>query len=388
MSVQPSPTAFTIDRMPSDVPTSLGYGHLLRHAAQASGRSVIEITKEFRSLEKGPGKLTLAEYVRYGLHHADRFDDEGRAAFIHGNLHWPVAHACNDRKWFGAAEDKILTEMILHAGGIPVPRTLGVFDTTSRRYPGQKALRTPDDLREVILANATDGVFCKPVAGIISAGAFRVEQALRDTIRPTGADPMDWDGFATNYLGGHAYLVQTQLENDGSILPWTSALATVRTSTIMMPDRTLSPFALLKIPQGKNVADNFWRAGNLACGLDVDSGRVQRIVRDGSPELDLLPDHPDIPGLMGLKMPHWDALRDIVAEVARLFAPLRYHSTDIALTPDGPVVVEVNYGGSMELVQTGCGKGFLTPEVRELFESCNAVSGKPKSRRFGFLRRR
>ena len=45
----------------------------------------------------------------------------------------------------------------------------------------------------------------------------------------------------------------------------------------------------------------------------------------------------------------------------------------MALTEDGPVVVEVNNGCAFELVQIATGKGFLTDEILNFFEE----SGHP-----------
>jgi hypothetical protein len=50
---------------------------------------------------------------------------------------------------------------------------------------------------------------------------------------------------------------------------------------------------------------------------------------------------------------------------ARIFAPLRFQSWDIALTESGPVVVEVNPGSSFVLSQIASGNGFLTDEFLE-----------------------
>jgi hypothetical protein len=72
---------------------------------------------------------------------------------------------------------------------------------------------------------------------------------------------------------------------------------------------------------------------------------------------------------MGLTLPHWDKVIEINAKAANLFGPIRYQSTDIAITPSGPVVVELNYGGGFDLPQYASGRGMLTPKVRSFFES-------------------
>ena len=75
-------------------------------------------------------------------------------------------------------------------------------------------------------------------------------------------------------------------------------------------------------------------------------------------------------------------LRDLNAACARLFAPIRYHSLDIAITDKGPVVIEINFGGGFDLPQFATGKGLLTDEIRGFFES----RGYNFGRRFGSRR--
>ena len=43
---------------------------------------------------------------------------------------------------------------------------------------------------------------------------------------------------------------------------------------------------------------------------------------------------------------------------------------DIAITPAGPMLIEINTGGSFTLPQFATGRGFLTDEVRAFFREC------------------
>src|SRR3546814_19752157 len=64
--------------------------------------------------------------------------------------------------------------------------------------------------------------------------------------------------------------------------------------------------------------------------------------------------------LVGTRLPHWQAVRRVNDACARLFAPVRYQSLDIALTDAGPVVVEVNVGGPSVLPPLATGQGLPT----------------------------
>ena len=104
-------------------------------------------------------------------------------------------------------------------------------------------------------------------------------------------------------------------------------------------------------------------------------------------EVEFLEDHPDTPSLMVLTLPYWNELKEITARAARIFAPVRYQSTDIALTEDGPVIVELNYGGGFDLPQYASGRGMLTPKVRAFFENFGYDFDAPKKKRKSLFRR-
>ncbi|MWD27909.1 hypothetical protein E0K89_010530 [Aquicoccus sp. SCR17] len=74
--------------------------------------------------------------------------------------------------------------------------------------------------------------------------------------------------------------------------------------------------------------------------------------------------------MLRANLPHWGSRRALNEKVALIHAPNRYGSTDIALTEDGPVVVEVNNGCAFELMQLATGKGFLTDDILGFFHGC------------------
>ena len=66
---------------------------------------------------------------------------------------------------------------------------------------------------------------------------------------------------------------------------------------------------------------------------------------------------------------------------SEIFAPVRYQSVDVAITPDGPMLIEINTGGAFDLAQLANGRGFLTDEVQEFFRECGVRPWAPKTRR-------
>lgn len=385
MNIQTPVSAVDLDHQSYLSARDSDHKDLLVHAARQSGRSVFQIQREFRQMARSHSRLNMVEYIRHGLFRHDRFTDDQRAAYISNDLHWDITHKCNNRGWTGAAEDKAVAGLLLSAGGVPTPESLGVIDTSPRIYPGLARIAGPDQLRALLLEQIGTGIFGKIVDGMVSFGTFRIESADATHLTCTGHAPMTYASFMADFVGKNAYILQRKLSNHPDIARHASALATVRMVNMVREDGVYCPLAIIKLPQGDNIADAFWRPGNLACEVDVATGVIRTIAERAGPEVKFHADHPTVPGLMGMTLPHWNTLIEINARAAQIFAPIRYQSTDIAITAEGPVIVELNYGGGFDLPQYASGRGMLTPEVRAFFES-HGWSFEAQKRRSLFAR--
>lgn len=339
-------------------------------AARQSGRSPISMWFDYRRLHKGRGKLRFYEYMMYELYDLSRWQEGERERFVSAHIHWPLVNQCNDRKWWAVTEDKWISAGLLERNGIPVPRSVAVIDRGRRLYPDLPKLSDAAGLRD-FLRGAAFPLFVKNISGMWSAGAMRLMGCDTTHVQIDGRDPATYDQLADEILGDGAYLVQECLAPHSFFDGLTGATATVRCLNLIGADGLRVPHVMLKLPMGGNIADNFWRPGNLLARLDPESGEILSLV--GS-EAGVLHRHDRLPGhdraLVGERLPHWDSLRALNEKVALIHAPNRYGSTDIALTEDGPVVVEVNNGCAFELMQIATGKGFLTDDILGFFHGC------------------
>jgi hypothetical protein len=362
--------AVTRDRTDRDShqPTLLDF---LRHAQRNSGRRAMELAREFLHLQRGVGKLTLPEYVQYGVYDNARHTPEAQSRFITNKLHWPITHACCDMTWQATTEDKWLCAHILARSAAPVPVTLAVIDRTDRAYPGTRKIATAAELRDFMISPDALPLFGKENRGICSFGAFLALDADDAGVVLKGPGRLGYESFMDRFIGDTPYLLQRVVRNHGFFGRYTESLATVRVCVLVADDGVKIPFAVLKLPSRANIADNFWRPGNLACKLDVRTGRVLTVrSRDPLGTTDHVV-HPETGAfLAGETVPMWDLVLDLVRGCAPIFRPARYQSMDVAVTPDGPMLIEINTGGGFDLPQLASGEGFLTDEVRDFFRAC------------------
>lgn len=343
----------------------------LRHAREKSGRRPMELVREFFKLSRGRGKLTFQEYVQYGVYDRNVCDTDEQLKFISNLLHWPITHTCCDMTWQATTEDKWLCSHILDRSGIRVPETLAVIDKSERAYPGTLKISTAEQFRDFAKSNGVLPFFGKENRGICSFGAFVVEEADDDFVYLKGHGAVRYEVFIDVFVGGASYLLQEMKTNHGFFSRYTDGLATVRVCVLLGKSGIHVPFAVLKLPSRGNIADNFWRPGNLACNLDPRTGAILGVrSKDalGTTEHEL---HPETgKALLGESVPMWDRVLELVQTCAPVFQPVRYQSMDIAVSAAGPVVIEVNTGGGFDLPQLASGKGFLTDEVTGFFRDC------------------
>ena len=137
-------------------------------------------------------------------------------------------------------------------------------------------------------------------------------------------------------------------------------LATVRLMTIWSQGEPKLLRACFKIPAGSNTADNFWRPGNLLARLDLDTGRIGRVVRGTGIGLEELTHHPDTGApLVGTEVPNWAALTEAALEGARLLKHVALIGWDIAPVDAGAVIVELNQTPDFLLPQLADRRGML-----------------------------
>ncbi len=335
---------------------------LLRSTLIKREITVGKLTRDLVKLSRAPGSISATEYFRYRLYRPE-LSEADKACFMSDRIQWPLCNLSSDPQWRAATEDKWLSYSILQSAGHRIPENLAVFDSRPRNYGLWKHLRSANELTAFLESNENYPLFAKPNRQIASFGAVRVECYTNGLVTLNDGTQMTAAKLVELVFGDDPYLFQCSLQNHPSLGHLSKYLATLRLINFVTDTGVLTPFAVLKIPAGGNVADNFWRVGNRLGQVDKSSGTVVRIVEGTGP------DQQEFLDQKGLKLPFWNEALELNRSVAGLFAPVAFNSLDIALTDSGPVVVEINSGSSFDLYQVSSGKGFLTPEVHQFFRS-------------------
>lgn len=159
--------------------------------------------------------------------------------------------------------------------------------------------------------------------------------------------PANIGDIAHRLLGTSPWLLQPRLTNS---VDWAelgsgpdTALATVRVVTgRLLPDGPVEIIGgFMRFALRHAVVDNL-RAGGIGADYDPRTGRLQaarRMADRGRP----LSHHPETGGrIEGRIIPRWEDIAALARQAHALVADIATLGWDIALTPDGPVLIETN----------------------------------------------
>ena len=109
-----------------------------------------------------------------------------------------------------------------------------------------------------------------------------------------------------------------------------------------------------------HVVDNL-HAGGIAAAVNLETGILGRASNLGADaRLGWLDFHP-VSGarITGTRLPKWDGVREFAVRTHRAFDDRILVGWDIAITPDGPVLVEGNGSPDLDIMQRFAGRGLL-----------------------------
>lgn len=115
-------------------------------------------------------------------------------------------------------------------------------------------------------------------------------------------------------------------------------------------------YAVWKRPVPDAMFDNFWQEGSLLAHLDLVTGQVLRCLRGTDLKAEALETHPTSGvQVVAAMLPHWDETLRIACDAHAVFPEFGICGFDIALTADGPKVLEYNDNPSHMLYQIAAG---------------------------------
>lgn len=344
-------------------------------AAALTGRSAGDIAHELEMLNAAIGKISYREYFRFRLFDAALTLDEKLlfAGETCSRTIWGIANFSS--LWFGPMMQKAAFCALMRGHSLPVPVVLAQTGDAAT-VDGAIHLADTDELAAFLGKPENYPLFGKPLVGERSAGALSLDKLASDRseVQLANGHLVPIEDLAREILHAfpHGYIFQRRLKPDSAVRNICGdRVATVRVYTITGSHEPQVFRSAWKIPGSDNMADNYWRAGNILAAIDRDDGTVRRAVTGAGFELQTIDRHPGSGAqLTGILVPQLAEIEALAVKAARVFADIRLVGWDIAATIDGPVLLEGNFAPDFGIIQIAEARGVLDRQLDEALQVC------------------
>lgn len=304
-------------------------------------RQLLEMIYLFAFHRMGPGYFLMARFWRKDLPFSDKTRHWNGRKFLR------FVHRINDPAYFKISQNKLSEKCLLAGLKVPTSPLVGLYHPCKGQSVGGMPLTTVAQLEAALKLAGAGSFFFKPAEGDSGRGVFALEVSaenggLQYSDPVTGAQ-MGLDELEKRLLSSDAgYVVeQTIIQHELLAKLNPSSVNTLRIWVVHDRSGVRVVGAFLRVGRAGSVVDNT-AAGGLACPVDIERGVIVRA-------LDLTLDrnehqyHPDSgQHLPGLQIPYWRECVELACTALRVLPGAHFSGMDIAVTPDGPVVVEYN----------------------------------------------
>ncbi|TDQ50492.1 sugar-transfer associated ATP-grasp domain-containing protein [Permianibacter aggregans] len=276
----------------------------------------------------------------------------------------------NDREYRRGFGNKLVQKALLSQRGLPTPRLLGLFHPAHGWRADGGALCTEADLASLLRELDDDHFACKMPDGYGGANflAFYLEntanglrlrhpisgetRTIADLCRQLSALPQGY--LIERFQRQHPMLAEFN----------PSSLNTVRAWVYQNEQGSRLVGAYLRVGRRHALTDNI-STGGMVCLLNPETGEMTELL-SGDLGIRPLNAHPDT-GFkpVGKCLPFWPELRALAEQTLLSFPRMHLTALDIAIGPDGPLIIEVNLEapGQVGLARIDIPGRQLFPEV-------------------------
>lgn len=271
---------------------------------------------------------------------------------------------------FLVAHDKLRTAEELREETIPCAEILAVVGRNTLKHPCNLSWTFLNNLQQVAsFLDAPDcsrALFCKPARGLKGIGAIlakrKAAQWLVDSRLMTS---IELANFLLDQQNEYGLLIQPQIVNHPDIqrLTGNGGLSTMRIVTAIIEGQAMIVAATQKLMGGDFLGDAFLNGmgGNLVAPVDMISGVLASAYGKSPGNRFMLERFATCPasgeGIEGFKVPMWEETLKVARAAALKLRREPLLGFDIAVTPEGPIVLEANPAASWVMHQITSQKG-------------------------------
>lgn len=348
---------------------------LLKQAHEATERSYFELLSEILKLRRGPGRVGTSEYFDFRLYEKDLSLEE-KLEFCGYRGQAVLEDVLVDTYSKFLALDKLTFYNVMRGYGFPIPRMQALYSEAGRIWPG-RTLKGPQALADFLAGEAAYPIYLKPSHGSYGRGNTRVVGHDDGRLVLGDGSQVEIMEFCRSLKdkAGMGWLVQDALAPHPDIARICGdRVSSIRIHPFIGRDGITIHRIVWKVNVGKLDSDNFVHgaSGNMLARVDMDTGRVVRVISGVGFAQREVETHP-ISGerLIGFRIPWFREAVDYVKRGATAFPGFLCQGWDVALCEDGPVMLEANWFGDVDLPQQSMRRGFMDAGFRALLRERN-----------------
>lgn len=300
------------------------------------------VLKDYLSLYKSKG-LTTEEYYQFEF---EKRDEQFRNSFLGINEQRYYLDYLNPIKYYSISRNKFFTHKLLEKTGVKKSELICYFQPEAKYYEISDFANNLDGVLQ-ILKNKK----------VLSCVIKTTESSHGDNVIVVKSiDYYENDALLTLFndetiklsllLGDKPLIFENVIHQTKQFSNFNpSSVNTIRFMTTLYPDGTARIIAtFIKIGRAGKCVDNAGRGGNIDVCVELDSGEIKNAIQfDGWRNIKEIERHPDTGcQLNGVTIENWQYIKEEVKKYQQAFPYCKAAGWDIAITDDGPIVIEVN----------------------------------------------
>ena len=300
------------------------------------------IIRDYKALHKFKG-ITTEEYYQFEF---ERRDKEFRDSFLGLNEQRYYLDYLNPIKYYTLARNKYIAHKMLEDTGVRKSE-LYCYYQPEARYVSENECAS--DLKGVLHILKAKGVQSCVIKSTESSHGDNVWVINGIDYKDDDAELTRFDGnklFLSSVLGVEALIFESVVHQTKQFAAFNeSSVNTVRFMTTLYPDGSVKIIAtFIKIGRAGRCVDNAGGGGNVDVCVDIETGEVKYAIQyDGWRKIKEIDTHPDSGSqLNGVVIENWKVIKEEVKRFQQAFPYCKAAGWDIAITDDGPVIIEVN----------------------------------------------
>ncbi len=287
--------------------------------------------------------LSLREYYNMEF---EKQSDSFRKSYLGFSEERHYLDVLNPIKYYVLSYNKYLTHKVLENTGIRTSLLYCYYQPEGKYDKSNEIASDFRDVFRILKEKSVRECVVKHPEGSHGANVFVVKEII---YKEDDAVLVRFDGkqlLLSNVLNGTPLLFESLVRQTCQFSAFNaSSVNTVRFMTTLYPDGCAKVIATwIKVGRDGKCVDNAGDGGNVSAAVDVETGRIYNVMRfDGWRNSHAIECHPDnCIQLNGVVIENWDRIKSELIKYQQAFPYCRAAGWDVAITDEGPVVLEVN----------------------------------------------